>query len=195
MARKYKSKTSRRRRCKKGGSHSSLGGAPYPNVSGGSWTTSAPSGTAAAQAAGFKSFLSGFSAGSPSQNAAELNKFALTGGGQPSQFGGGRSKRRGHGHGRKHSAKSSKKIFPKSFGTESSSREQQMAQGMSQGQAQAQSAAMQQAQSQQQAQTQSGGMFASFGALLKEALVPLGLLAAQQTYARAYGKRTRKHRR
>jgi hypothetical protein len=66
-----------------------------------------------------------------------------------------------------------------------------MAQGMSQGQAQAQAAAMQQAQ----AQTQSGGMFASFGALLKEALVPLGLLAAQQTYARAYGKRTRKHRR
>jgi hypothetical protein len=70
-----------------------------------------------------------------------------------------------------------------------------MAQGMSQGQAQAQAAAMQQAQSQQQAQTQSGGMFASFGALLKEALVPLGLLAAQQTYARGYGKRTRKHRR
>jgi len=195
MARKYKSKTSRRRRCKKGGSHSSLGGAPYPNVSSGSWTTNAPSGTAAAQAAGFKSFLSGFSSGSPSQNAAELNKFALTGGGQPSQFGGGRSKRRGHGHGRKHSAKSSKKFFPKSLGTESSSREQQMAQGMSQSQAQAQSAAMQQAQSQQQAQTQSGGMFASFGALLKEALVPLGLLAAQQTYAKGYGKRTRKHRR
>jgi hypothetical protein len=195
MARKYKSKTSRRRRCKKGGSHSPLSSAPYPNVSSGSWTTSAPSGTAAAQAAGFKSFLSGFSQGSPSQNAAELNKFALTGRGQPSQFGGGRSKRRGHG--RKHSAKSSKKIFPKSFGTESSSREQQMAQGMSQSQAQAQSAAMQQQQQQQQqqAQTQSGGMFASFGALLKEALVPLGLLAAQQTYAKGYGKRTRKHRR
>lgn len=70
-----------------------------------------------------------------------------------------------------------------------------MAQGLTQGQAQAQAAALQQAQSQKQAQTQSGGMFASFGALLKEALVPLGLLAAQQTYARGYGKRTRKHRR
>ena len=186
MARKYKSKTSRRRRCKKGGAP--LGSTPYPSVSGGSWTTSAPSGTAAAQAAGFKSFLSGFSSGTPAQNAAELNKFALTGNGQPTQSG-GRSKRRGHG--RKHSAKSSKKIFPKSFGTESSNREQQMAQGMSQGQAQAQAAAMQQAQQ----QSQSGGMFASFGALLKEALVPLGLLAAQQTYARSYGKRTRKHRR
>jgi hypothetical protein len=68
-----------------------------------------------------------------------------------------------------------------------------MAQGMSQGQTQARAAALQ--QSQTEAQTQSGGMFASFGALLKEALVPLGLLAAQQTYAKGYGKRTRKHRR
>ena len=47
-----------------------------------------------------------------------------------------------------------------------------------------------------------GGMFATFGALLKEALVPLGLLAAQQTYGKTYGKKhrssgshTRKHRR
>jgi hypothetical protein len=38
---------------------------------------------------------------------------------------------------------------------------------------------------------QSGGMFATFGALLKEALVPLGLLAAQQTYGKKY---SRKHR-
>ena len=49
---------------------------------------------------------------------------------------------------------------------------------------------------------QGGGMFASFGALLKEALVPLGLLAAQQTYGKRYSKKhrssgshTRKHRR
>jgi hypothetical protein len=49
---------------------------------------------------------------------------------------------------------------------------------------------------------QMGGMFASFGALLKEALVPLGLLAAQQTYGkrhsrkhRSSGSHTRKHRR
>lgn len=54
-----------------------------------------------------------------------------------------------------------------------------------------------QAQAQAQAQSQSGGMFATFGALLKEALVPLGLLAAQQAYGRSYGKknRTRKTRR
>jgi hypothetical protein len=194
MAKKYRSRTSRRCRSKRGG-RALLDSSPYPGSDGGSWTTSAPPGTAASAAAGFKSFLSGFSGGTPSQNAAQANEFALRGPGQPTQSGGGRSKRRGHRRGRKHSAKSSKKIFPKSFGTESSSREQQMAQGMSQGQAQAQAAAMQQAQSQQQAQTQSGGMFASFGALLKEALVPLGLLAAQQTYAKAYGKRTRKNRR
>jgi hypothetical protein len=39
-------------------------------------------------------------------------------------------------------------------------------------------------------------MFATFGALLKEALVPLGLLAAQQAYGKSYDKkrRTRKNR-
>jgi hypothetical protein len=62
------------------------------------------------------------------------------------------------------------------------------AQGQSQGQAQG--------QSQAQSQGQSGGMFATFGALLKEALVPLGLLAAQQTYGKSYDKKrgTRKSR-
>ena len=49
---------------------------------------------------------------------------------------------------------------------------------------------------QSQSQSQSGGMFASFGALIKEALVPLGLLAMQQGYGKSYGKKhTRKHRR
>ena len=58
-----------------------------------------------------------------------------------------------------------------------------------------------QAQSQSQSQSQSGGMFATFGALIKEALVPLGLLAMQQGYGKSYGKKhrssknhTRKHR-
>uniref|UniRef100_A0A6C0F2D0 Uncharacterized protein n=1 Tax=viral metagenome TaxID=1070528 RepID=A0A6C0F2D0_9ZZZZ len=55
---------------------------------------------------------------------------------------------------------------------------------------------MSQAQAQAQSQSQSGGMFASFGALIKEALVPLGLLAMQQGYGKSYGKKhTRKHRR
>jgi hypothetical protein len=34
-------------------------------------------------------------------------------------------------------------------------------------------------------------MFATFGALLKEALVPLGLLAAQQAYGKSYDKKHR----
>ena len=53
-----------------------------------------------------------------------------------------------------------------------------------------------QAQSQAQSQSQSGGMLATFGALLKEALVPLGLLAAQQSYGKSYDskRRTRKNR-
>ena len=189
MAKKYKSRTSRHRhrRSKRGG-RALLDSSPYPSSDGGSWNTSAPPGTAASAAAGFKSFLGGFAQGSPAQNAAALNQYALTGQGQA---GGGRSKRRGRG--RKNTGKSSKKISPKSFG-DSNTREQQMAQGMTQAQAQAQAAAMQQAQQQQQAQTQSGGMFASFGALLKEALVPLGLLATQQVYAKSYGKHTRKNR-
>ena len=63
-------------------------------------------------------------------------------------------------------------------------------------QSQSQTQGQAQNQTQGQAQSQSGGMFATFGALLKEALVPLGLLAAQQAYGRSYGKknRTRKSR-
>lgn len=185
MAKKYNSRIRRHRRSKRGGRSALLGYNDYPGGgdSTGSWTTNASPGTTAAAAAGFKSFLGGFSQGSPYQNAAALNDFALTGKGQS---GGGRSKKR---NGKK-MAKSSKKISPKSF-DDGNTREQQMAQGMTQAQAQAQAAAMQQAQAQQQ----TGGMFASFGALLKEALVPLGLLAAQQTYAKSFGKHTRKNRR
>ena len=183
MAKKYKSKAKRHSRSKRGGRSALLGYDNYSNKGGsaGLWTSAAPSGSVAAQAAGFKPFLSRFSGSTPAVNAANANRFALTGGGQS---GGGRSKRRG-----KKAMKISKKISPKSFGSGNAS-EQQMAQGMTQAQGQAQAAAMQQAQAQQQ----TGGMFASFGALLKEALVPLGLLAAQQTYARSYGKKTRKNR-
>ena len=183
MAKKYKSRTRRNSRSKKGGRSTLLEPDSYPSDNAGSWTTTAPQGIASA-ASGYKTFLGGFSQGSPSQNSAALNDFALKGPGQPTQSGGARSKKRV-----KKGSKMSKKISPKSFG-DSNVREQQMAQGLTQAQAQAQAAAMQQAQS----QSQSGGMFASFGALLKDALVPLGLLAAQQTYARGYGKRTRKNR-
>jgi len=63
-------------------------------------------------------------------------------------------------------------------------------------QAQSQSQSKAQSQSQSQSQAQSGGMFATFGALLQEALVPLGLLAAQQSYGKKYDskRRTRKNK-
>ena len=63
-------------------------------------------------------------------------------------------------------------------------------------QAQSQRQRQGQSQSQSQSQAQSGGMFATFGALLKDALVPLGLLAAQQSYGKNYDnkRRTRKNR-
>jgi hypothetical protein len=188
MAKKYKSRKSRRCRSKKGGRLTLLGPENYPgNNTPSSWNTSVTPGTTASAASAFKTFLGGFSQGSPSQNSSALNNFATTGNGQGTQSGGGRSKRRG-----KRGMKVSKRITPKSFG-ESNAREHQMAQGLTQAQAQAQAAAMQQSQSQSQQQT--GGMFASFGSLLKEALVPLGLLAAQQVYAKSYGKKTRKNRR
>ena len=183
MAKKYKSRRVRRSRSKRGGRSAILGYDDYPSSSGGSWSSSPPAGTTAAASSAYKSFLSGFNQGSPSQNAGALSNFALTGNGQR---GGGRSKK----NGRSKNGKSSKKIAPKSF-DDNNTREQQMTQGLTQAQAQAQAAAMQQAQAQQQ----TGGMFASFGSLLKEALVPLGLLAAQQVYAKSYGKKTRKNRR
>jgi hypothetical protein len=185
MAKKYKSRKMRRSRSKRGGRCPLLGHEKYPFSDGPEWKASAPPGTTADVSSAYKTFLGGFSQGSPSQNAAALDSFARTGPGQGgAQSGGGRSKRRG-----KKAMKMSKKIAPKSF-DDSNKGEQQMAQGMTQAQAQAQAAAMQQAQAQQQ----TGGMFASFGSLLKEALVPLGLLAAQQVYSKSYGRKTRKSR-
>jgi hypothetical protein len=186
MAKKYKSRRVRCSRSKRGGRNSILGYEDYPGSPSGSWGSSPPPGTTAAASSAYQSFIKGFSQGSPSQNAAALDNYARTGPGQGTQSGGGRSKR----NRKSKNGKTSKKIAPKSF-DDNNTREQQMAQGMTQAQSQAQAAAMQQAQSQQQ----TGGMFASFGSLLKEALVPLGLLAAQQVYAKSYGKKTRKNRR
>ena len=176
--------TKSRKRCgkskgrgKRGGALSPLGSGNYPGstVSGGQWSTSV-GGNPLAQAANSHQTLlgriaadSGGAGANPALAREMLASYAMKG---PGQSGGGsrRHKRRGN-----HSKRMRK------------------SQSQSQGQGQAQA----QAQSQGQAQSQSGGMFATFGALLKEALVPLGLLAAQQAYGRSYGKknRTRKTRR
>ena len=172
--------TKSRKRCgkskgrgKRGGALSPLGSGNYPGstVSGGQWSTSV-GGNPLAQAANSHQTLLGRiaadSGGAGANPALAREMLASYAMKGPGQSGGGSRRHKRRGNHSKRMRKS---------------------QSQSQGQAQA--------QSQSQSQSQSGGMFATFGALLKEALVPLGLLAAQQAYGRSYGKknRTRKTRR
>lgn len=157
------------RRGRRGGAVSPLGYGSYPasQNSGGNWTTSVSNNATAAAASGYKTFLSNFSAGSPQQNAMALNKYAMTG---PGQSGGSRRRRASKSRysRRKHCGGAMSGMAP-AVGVPATS---------SAGASTASAAAAPAATS------QSGGMFASFGSLLKEALVPLGLLAVQQTYGR-----------
>ena len=177
--------TKSRKRCgrsrgrgKRGGAATQLSVGSYPGstVSGGQWSTSVGGNPLATAANGFQSLQARFAADSggagsnPGLAREMMNGYAMKG---PGQTGGGsrRNKRRAIRSGSKRMRR-------------------RQSQGQAQGQAQGQT------QGQAQTQGQSGGMFATFGALLKEALVPLGLLAAQQAYGRSYGKknRTRKSR-
>jgi hypothetical protein len=153
------------RRSRRGGASNPLGYGSYPAVqnSGGNWATTVSGSQDAAAATGYKSFLSNFSAGSPQENAMALNKYAMTGVGQT-----GGSRRR-----RVRKSRSSRR---KHYGGAMSGLPPTV------GANPAAAAAAPSAAS--AASSQSGGMFASFGSLLKEALVPLGLLAVQQTYGR-----------
>ena len=166
----------------KRGGMSPLQGGPYPETGGGQWSTSVGGNPVAAAANGYQPFLAKFATESggagvnPALARNMLAGYAMTG---PGQTGGGsRRHKRHHKRGKRHGSK-----------------RMRMSQGQAQGQAQGQSQG--QAQGQAQGQSQSGGMFATFGALLKEALVPLGLLAAQQVYGKSYSKKhgTRKTRR
>ena len=163
-----------RGRGKRGGGMSPLGSGAYPGPgSAGNWSASVGGNPVAAAANAYRSPLasiaaeSGGAGANPALARQMLAGYAMKGG----QSGGGS---------RRH--KRGKRMRK--------SRSQSQAQSQSQSQSQAQS------QSQSQSQAQSGGMFSTFGALLKEALVPLGLLAAQQAYGKSYGKkhRTRKNR-
>ena len=174
-----------RRRGKRGGGMAPLDSGAYPasTTGAGQWASSV-SGNPTAQSAGqYQSFLgkfaneSGGAGVNPSLAREMVAGYAMNG---PGQTGGGSRRRmRHHKHGKKHG-----------------SRRMRMSQSQAQGQSQTQGQSQAQAQGQRQAQGQSGGMFATFGALLKEALVPLGLLAAQQSYGKSYDKkrRTRKNR-
>ena len=164
-----------RRRGKRGGGMAPLDSGAYPGQGAGQWSTSVGGNPVAQAANQSQSFLGKFAVESggagvnPALAREMLASYAMKGVGQT----GGGSRRR-------------KQVKRRG------SKRMRMSQAQSQGQSQAQS----QGQSQAQSQGQSGGMFATFGALLKEAIVPLGLLAAQQTYGKSYGKkhRTRKSR-
>ena len=172
-----RSRSRGRGRGKRGGSMAPLASTTYPGStsSGGQWSTSVGGNPVAEAAGGFQSLQAkfGIDSGGAGTNPAlargMMNNYAM------GQTGGGsrRHKRRAMKNGSK-----------------------RMRRRQSQNQTQNQTQGQTQNQTQGQAQSQSGGMFATFGALLKEALVPLGLLAAQQAYGRSYGKknRTRKSR-
>ena len=171
-----RSRSRGRGRGKRGGSLAS-GNYPASTASGGQWSTSVGGNPVAEAAGGFQSLQAKIVAdsGGPGVNPGLAR--AMMNGHAMGQTGGG-SRR----HKRRAMKNGSKRMRRR--------QSQSQTQGQAQGQAQSQS------QGQAQAQSQSGGMFATFGALLKEALVPLGLLAAQQAYGRSYGKknRTRKSR-
>jgi hypothetical protein len=146
----------------------------YPGPSAGNWSTSVGGNQVAQAANAQSSFLgrivteSGGAGANPALARQMVADYAMRGAGQTG--GGSRRHKRHHKRSKRHG-----------------SRRMRMSQSQAQGQSQSQS----------QSQGQSGGMFATFGALLKEALVPLGLLAAQQTYGKSYDKKrgTRKNRR
>ena len=159
------------RRSRRGGAVSPLGYGSYPasENSGGNWTTAVSNNATAAAASGYKTFLSNFSAGSPQQNAMALNKYAMTG---PGQSGGSRRRRASKSRysRRKHCGGTMGGLAPTV--------------GVHNAGAPAGGAPTAAPAAAAVPHSQKGGMFASFGSLLKEALVPLGLLAVQQTYGR-----------
>jgi len=180
-----------RRRGKRGGGMAPLDSGAYPGSTSGAgqWSTSVGGNQVAQAAAGSTSFLgkmameSGGVGVNPALARQMVASYAMKG-----QSGGG-SRRR------KQVKRRGSKRMRMSQG-QAQGQSQGQAQGQSQAQSQGQSQAQSQGQSQAQSQGQSGGMFATFGALLKEALVPLGLLAAQQKYGKSYDSKrgTRKSR-
>jgi len=199
MARKSHNKRhkGRGRRHRGGGSPSPLQSGAYPGAEtgGGNWLASVTNGTAAAVSSAFKGPMNMLN-GTPQANAIAYNNIALKGVGNSGsggysnsggQRGGSRRRRRVVTRRRRGGAMAMPssgvmgKVVPPA---------PHLAGGTVKAPVGPPSRA------------QSGGMFATFGALLKEALVPLGLLAAQQTYGKRYSKKhhsssshTRKHRR
>ena len=180
MARKSHNKRHKGRgRGRHGGALPPLQSGAYPDVemSGSNWNNS-----------GFKSFIQQVTGGSSGAAAsAAMNRYAMEGAGQSgSQSGGGSRRRRKSKIGTRRRRGGATTMPPAAPAPAPAPAPPAAAAAAVGGK----SAGMK------------GGMFATFGALLKEALVPLGLLAAQQAYGKTYGKKrhssgshTRKHRR
>ena len=197
MARKSHNKRHRgHRRGRRGGTLPPLQAGAYPDVEmgGAKWNTSVNGGAAGA-AAGFKSFIQQVTGGSQGAGAsAAMNKYALEGVGQS---GGGSRRRRHRKMGtRRRRGGMTAPAAPAAMAPKPATG------ATTTGAPAATAMAKPTMPHTATGRSTTGGMFATFGALLKEALVPLGLLAAQQTYGRTYGKKhrssgshTRKHRR
>ena len=208
MARKSHNKRHRgHRRGHRGGTLAPLQAGAYPGVEMNSpqWSASVAGGPTGA---GFKSFIQQTTGGATGMPAsAAMNKYALEGGGQSGSQSGGGSRRRRH---RKMGTRRRRggglgglqggNKLPMMGGPPSGVMKAAPAPHAMGAKAAMPHTAMAKPTMPHTATGRSttGGMFATFGALLKEALVPLGLLAAQQTYGRKHrssGSHTRKHRR
>ena len=185
MARKSHNKRHRGRgRRHRGGAPLNAGAYPYSETGTSKWATSVSGGPAAVPYKSLISHVTGGATGAPA--AVAMNSYAMKGGSR-------RRRHRGGTH-RAHRGGAAAMGAPMGAGMKAP-----MGSGMNVPHhvSKAPSALAPAA-----SRAQGGGMFASFGALLKEALVPLGLLAVQQTYGkrhsrkhRSSGSHTRKHRR
>ena len=196
MARKSHNKRhrGRGRRHRGGAAPLNAGAFPKADMDGGKWATSFSGSPTTTASLGYKSQINQIVGGKTGMGASQaMNSYAMKGGG---------SRRKRH-------AKGTRRRRRGGADLESLSK---MMESLTGGKAPAAPAAASAASAAATggaakvpappARAQGGGMFASFGALLKEALVPLGLLAAQKTYGKRYSKKhrssgshTRKHRR
>ena len=198
MARKSHNKRHRGRgRRHRGGAPLNAGAYPYSETGTSKWATSVSGGPAAVPYKSLISHVTGGATGAPA--AVAMNSYAMKGGGS-------RRKRHAKGTRRRRRGGADLESLSKMMGSLMGGNKAAAAAPAAKVPAPAASAASTGGAAKVMASTasraQSGGMFASFGALLKEALVPLGLLAAQQTYGKRHSKKhrssgshTRKHRR
>ena len=195
MARRSQNKRHRSRgRGRRGGASPSLlqaGAYPGAETGGAKWSTSVSGGLAAAP---YKSLISQVTAGRVGMPASvAMNSYAMKGGSRRRRHRGGTRRAHRGGAAAMGAGMAAGMKAPMAAG---------MAAGMKAPGMNAPHLVSKPPSAPAASRAQGGGMFASFGALLKEALVPLGLLAAQQTYGkrhsrkhRSSGSHTRKHRR